>query len=81
MNSFLKIKNFLKDQWLALFVSCMAIVTVTLVGEQWYWAPVLGVVCQIFWIYYAIKKKQLGLLPAILAFLLVYLRMWWVWWS
>jgi hypothetical protein len=77
----IKIKTWLKKQWLALFVSCLAIITVTLIGEQWYWSPVLGVVNQLVWIYYAVKEKQLGLLPSIIAFLLIYIRMWWVWWS
>ena len=75
------VKNWFRAQWLGLFVSCFAIIVVTLIGEKWIWAPVLGVVCQSSWIYYAIKSKQLGLMPSILAFLLIYIRMWWVWWS
>lgn len=69
------IGNWIKNQWLGLFVSCFAIIVVTLLGDGWFWAPHLGVVCQVTWVYYAINKKQFGLLPSIIAFLLIYVRL------
>jgi len=73
--------KWLKEQWLGLFVSCFVIIVVTLIGEHWYWAPVLGVVCQLSWVYYVIKSKQFGLLPSVLAFMIIYIRLWWIWWN
>lgn len=56
--------------WLIGLVSTL--VLVVHLQKRW-WAPIAGLVSEVFWIAYALMLRQYGLLPAVLTFCVVYL--------
>lgn len=51
----------------------VALLVLALTLKRIWWAPIAGVVGQLFWIAYIIMDSQWGLLPCTLAYLALYI--------
>lgn len=54
-------------------VSAVSLIIVVLTTWKWRYAPICGVVGQVFWFVYALSTKQYGLIPCVIGFTVVYL--------
>lgn len=55
-------------------LSGLSILILWLMGNKNKYAPILGILGQILWIYYAISLKQYGLLIGTIGYLIVHIR-------
>jgi hypothetical protein len=55
-------------------LSILSTIMLWMMGNKNKFAPILGVITQILWIYYAIAIHQYGLLVGTIAYLIVHIR-------
>lgn len=60
--------------YLQYFLSILTLVSLWLMGNKSKWGPIVGVIGQIFWVWYVINTEQWGLLPGVIAYTVVNVR-------
>ena len=55
-------------------LSLSAVLHMWLMGNKWKWAPLMGVIAQAGWIYFAISEEQFGFIPGAICFIFVNFR-------
>ena len=55
-------------------LSILGIASLWLMGNKSLWGIYVGLLCQICWFYYVFDTNQLGLLPGVIVYTVVYLR-------
>lgn len=66
-------------QWLfvdqvAWLTSIVSLSCIWFMGDKRWWSPYIGIFGQIFWVMLALNTKQYGLLPAVVAYTVIYAR-------
>jgi hypothetical protein len=55
-------------------LSITSMITLWLMGNKNKYAPIVGIVSQILWIYYAVSIKQYGLIIGTVGYLIIHIR-------
>jgi len=62
-------------------LSAMSALMLWLMGNHSRWGPALGLCNQVLWMFYAVSRRQWGLLPGIALYTLIHLRNLKRWWQ
>lgn len=63
-------------QWI---LSICSVVMLWMMGNKYKYAPLIGIVVQVLWIFYAISLKQYGLLIGVITYMFVHMRNAYLW--
>lgn len=55
------------------FLSVLSIGMIYAMGCKWKYAPILGIIAQVFWVYFVIETCQYGLLIGVIGYLIVHI--------
>ena len=55
-------------------MSALSIAMIWLMGNKWKYAPIIGLINQIFWVIYVIDRSEYGLMPMAVAYTIIHAR-------
>ena len=68
--------NFINEYILTIstFLSVASMIHLWLMVNKWKWAPLVGIILQLVWVYFAFAEKQHGFLIGSVGFMIVHIR-------